>query len=384
MRRITLLSIGGAAALLGCETFIALGDDYTEECAALTTVYRDADGDGDGNPHEPLVWCGDPPPEYVTNTRDCDDERADVNTRAPDDQCDGVDQDCDEDPDDEFTKLDCPIQENEAEACPGRSECVGAEVLCYAIFYFDGDNDGYGSIPRLADTPGTCAPPDDPGVWVREGNDCIDNDPTIHPGAEELCDGVDQNCNGTLGRVYLRQTFSEIVLNAGAPGEAWSCGTNSGFEQGAPSENACHRPEADVTPTEDGNLVGVGLGACVPPGTSGEVESPIVDTSDAPHLELRFHEWVDFTPEGTSGAPPTVTLSVQQGSQRTTLFSLVNPGPVGTRTAPAWSEVERTLDTFAGPSTSLVWSYESGDAVGWGGYAFDDVELVDEPCVDPH
>ncbi|MDI1478469.1 putative metal-binding motif-containing protein [Polyangium sp. y55x31] len=372
-----------AAGLLGCETFIALGDDYTQQCTTLTTVYRDADKDGEGNLHDPLTWCGDLPPEYVTNTLDCNDKSADVNTRASDDQCDGIDQDCDGKTDEDFPVLDCPIPINETESCPGRTACVGKDVLCYALFYYDADKDGIGSTPRIVDEPGTCAPPSAPegGVWVQEGNDCDDTNPAIHPGAEEICDdGVDQNCNGTVGKVYLRQTFSQSVLNAGAAEARWFSGTNSGFVQAAPGGGECNGPEDDVTGTEDGNVVGVGLGACVPPGTSGELESPVVDTMGAPKLWLHFQEWIDFSPAGSFGAPPTVTLSVQQGAQRTTLLSLVKPGPTDTQPVPGWTEVKRELDTLAGPATSLVWSYESGDTAGWGGYAIDDVLLVDEAC----
>lgn len=375
--------MGLAAGLLGCETFIALGDDYTQQCTTLTTVYRDGDKDGEGNLHDPLTWCGDPPPEYVTNTRDCNDKSADVNTRASDDQCDGIDQDCDGKTDEDFPILDCPIPINETESCQGRTACVGKDVLCYALFYYDADEDGIGSTPRIVDEPGTCAPPSAPegGAWVQEGNDCDDTDPAIHPGAEEICDdGVDQNCNGAVGKVYLRQTFSQSVLNAGAVEARWVAGTNSGFVQAPPGSGECNGPADDVTGTEDGNVVGVGLGACVPPGTSGELESPVVDTMGAPKLWLSFHEWVDFSPAGSFGASPTVTLSVQQGAQRTTLLSLVKPGPTDTQPVPGWNEVKRELDTFAGPATSLVWSYESGDAAGWGGYAIDDVLLVDEVC----
>src|SRR4029079_7370794 len=52
---------------------------------------------------------------------------------------------------------------------------------------FDGDGDGYS----------TCSP--DPLM-----RDCNDGDATIHPGAPELCgptgmgDGIDQNCNGYI------------------------------------------------------------------------------------------------------------------------------------------------------------------------------------------
>lgn len=57
----------------------------------------------------------------------------------------------------------------------------------------DADGDGFvGAAPR--DVPVACG-----------GDDCDDEEPSIHPGAAESCDGVDQNCNGIIddGATYV-------------------------------------------------------------------------------------------------------------------------------------------------------------------------------------
>ena len=54
----------------------------------------------------------------------------------------------------------------------------------------DGDGDGFGD-------PGTIQLDCEPSAqWVENGEDCDDNDSTIHPEADELCDDLDHNCDG--------------------------------------------------------------------------------------------------------------------------------------------------------------------------------------------
>jgi hypothetical protein len=62
----------------------------------------------------------------------------------------------------------------------------------------DADVDGYGSASdRVASF---CVPPTG---YVQNADDCNDSDARVHPAAPEVCDGVDQNCNGVADDVGL-------------------------------------------------------------------------------------------------------------------------------------------------------------------------------------
>ena len=76
----------------------------------------------------------------------------------------------------EFGGAGCPTGYScdEVAGAAGRLACVPRSACCDV----DGDEYGYG---------GSCS-----------GPDCDERDPGINPGAAELCDGVDQNCNATV------------------------------------------------------------------------------------------------------------------------------------------------------------------------------------------
>ncbi len=67
----------------------------------------------------------------------------------------------------------------------------GADTSCQQqSWYGDGDGDGYGAVAPVLSA---CVAP---AGWVAAASDCDDGSSTVHPGAAEVCDGVDQDCDG--------------------------------------------------------------------------------------------------------------------------------------------------------------------------------------------
>jgi len=121
----------------------------------------DVDGDGYGDAEAADVACGE---GAVADDQDCDDDDPWVNPQAPE-LCGGGDEDCDGLVDDEDPDVADPLP-----------------------FFLDADGDGVGG-----ETTTACALAE--GLALA-GGDCDDSDPTRHPGAPELCDEIDQDCDG--------------------------------------------------------------------------------------------------------------------------------------------------------------------------------------------
>jgi hypothetical protein len=77
------------------------------------------------------------------------------------------------------------IQGNNATEADFRTPCTAS------TWYRDQDGDTYGNA---AVTQSACA---QPGGYVAVSGDCNDVDATMFPGNPEVCDGKDNNCNGT-------------------------------------------------------------------------------------------------------------------------------------------------------------------------------------------
>lgn len=132
---------------------------------------------------------------------DCEDARADISPDAPE-TCDGVDNDCSGASDEPFD-LD---QDGafSADACLTGEDCddSSAAVFPSALELCDGlDNNCSGQVDEALDEPCPTADNDGDGFSQSSG-DCDDLAPDIHPGAVELCDGVDNNCSGQADETF--------------------------------------------------------------------------------------------------------------------------------------------------------------------------------------
>jgi hypothetical protein len=182
------MSVLIALSLLACRNEPAEGDD-TGAVGCDETWWPDDDADGHGRAGAGINTCT-PADGWVDQGGDCDDTDATVNPDGVE-VCDGIDQNCD-DVVDEGVTVDA---------------------------YDDADLDGFGD-PLTQDA--VCEVPAD---RVDNGDDCNDTDPEIHPDATELCNLIDDDCNGLVDDAEDAQEYYVDADRDGYGGDEiqWSC-----------------------------------------------------------------------------------------------------------------------------------------------------------------
>ena len=175
-------------------------DGVVDEAGATDalTWHTDRDGDGFGDPVATTTACV-APSGYVADAQDCDDDTPAVNPHAIE-TCDGRDEDCD-----------------------GLVDEAGASGE--TLWYLDEDGDGHGTVRTM--TTGCAAPPG----YVALADDCDDTNPAINPVELELCDGLDNDCDGVVDDgvrgTFYRDADGDGYGNASLP--TVSCGAPAGY-----------------------------------------------------------------------------------------------------------------------------------------------------------
>ncbi len=213
-----------------------IDDDATDPL----TWYADLDGDGYGDAGNPTLAC-DQPAGYLEDDTDCDDTDALVSPVGAE-WCNGIDDDCNGLVDDDATD---PL-----------------------TWYADADGDGYGDAanPTLS-----C---EQPSGYLADDTDCDDTDGLVSPAGIELCNGLDDDCNGAIDD------------NPADPLTWYADLDSDGYGDAANSASACEQPTgylADDTDCDDsdGLVSPAGIELCngVDDDCNGTVDDDATDAT---------------------------------------------------------------------------------------------------------
>jgi len=175
---------------------------------SLSVIYfYDADGDGFGDLNFPGAFCVQPP-SFVTNSNDCNDSNFSVNENASE-LCNNIDDDCDNLVDEGFN---------------------------LSNYFIDLDSDGFGNVNSNIIA---CF---QPIGYVSNATDCNDDDFIINTSAPEICNDLDENCNGLVddGLEFINY-YVDFDLD--------------GFGSSNTMQNTCYQPAGFVANALDCNDV---------------------------------------------------------------------------------------------------------------------------------
>ncbi len=161
-----------------------------KECIAGTTWYKDADGDGYGDPKSSLKACIQPA-GYVANNTDCNDAKAAVHPGATE-VCNGIDDNCNGSVDEGFADTDgdgladCVDPDDDNDGVPDFKDCAPLDkkndkvLICHKGNTLCISQHAVAAHLKHGDTEGPC--PANPVTSARRANDLeVSNSNLIAP-----------------------------------------------------------------------------------------------------------------------------------------------------------------------------------------------------------
>jgi len=245
-------------------------DGFDTDCDPTSVVAGgELDSDGDGHiPCSPYQEAG----AAVTGGDDCDDNQRDVygGTNPAPELCDGRDNDCDgyllyEEVDvDQDGALQCnDCDDGDVTVFPGATE------LCNGV-----DDDCNGLSDASNPVNGIAGEDDADGDGSLACDDCDDGDATAVPGATELCDGLDNDCNGQAD--FGGSAANELDLDLDGSPACLDCDDgNAARFPGNPELCDGEDNDCDPTTSENADNDGDGVTACDNPSDCDDSDSTV-------------------------------------------------------------------------------------------------------------
>ena len=259
------------------------GDDYTELEGDCDDTDEDVhpgafeyengiDDDCDGEIDEGTDSYDDDGDGYTEDAGDCDDADPAVYPFATE-VCDGIDNDC-------------------------SGETDGEDVVDGVTYYQDVDGDGYGN----GSTPLTAC--ETPSGYVLDNTDCNDIDASAHPGAAEVCDGIDNNCDGFIdeeGASGCTTWYQDLDDDGyGSTVSICACSATGDFTSSLSSD--CYDLSASANPTHTSFHVSDRGDGSYDYNCDDDPEPQWTDTSDSCAF---FDDLGCSSPDGWAGSPPS-------------------------------------------------------------------------------
>ncbi len=203
----------------GADTGVDTDTGIDTDTDTDTDTDPDTDFDSDTEIGIPVDLDADGFASVADGGMDCDDGDPSVNPGA-DELCNGLDDDCDGDVDED-----------------------AVDVL---VWFADTDDDGFGDPEAALPTCGI------PEGHVDNDRDCDDTSAAVHPGVPEVCNGIDDDCDGGVDKDAVDARVWYADLDRDGFGTPWA--TRTACSAPAPytdNDTDCDDTDDEVNPGAD-------------------------------------------------------------------------------------------------------------------------------------